>query len=449
MGIIIKRQIDSDLVQWKNSELRRPLLVRGARQVGKTFSIIQFAKTQFENHVVVNFEERPEFAKCFGSFDIKEIIEKISILTKEPITPGKTLLFFDEIQECPEAILSLRYFYENIPALHVIAAGSLVEFVFQSSRFRMPVGRISFLYMGPISFEEFLEAMGHHQLLRYLSNIAVESEIEPVYWTELEKLLRRYLLIGGMPEIVAGYIQDVPIIELTMLQTSILQTYQADFAKYASTAQHKYLKDIFLSAPQMVGKRYKYVQVNPNVQARDLKNALQLLTEAQCINKVVHSSGHCMPLGAQTNEKKFKILFLDAGLMQRSLGMDAEILLNNDLSSYSLGNITEQFVGQEIIASFENYEDRKIYFWARDAKSSQAEIDFLVTLGPKIYPVEVKSGKTGRLKSLRSFLNEHPKSPFGIRFSMQPLSYHDQILSIPLFMISQWKKLVRRIEEKT
>ena len=320
------------------------------------------------------------------------------------INPGDTLLFLDEIQECPQAILALRYFYEKVPELHIIAAGSLVEFAFKSSEFRMPVGRITFLFMGPLSFDEFLGALGFDKLRQYLGTVNIGSCIDPLYEKELVKLLRKYLIIGGMPGVVSDYLKGISPEEINMVQTSIIKTFQADFSKYSSTAKHKYLKDVFISAPRMVGERYKYSRVNPNVQSRDLKEALLLLEEAQCLNRVIHSSGNGVPLGAQTIEKKFKILFLDIGLMQRSLGLGAELLFSDNLMTANLGCVMEQYVGQEILASIDWYDERLIYFWARDAKSSNAEVDYLVTSGSMVYPVEVKSGKTGTLRSMRLFL---------------------------------------------
>jgi predicted AAA+ superfamily ATPase len=439
----ILRDIDQELIKWKKSRSRRPLLVRGARQVGKTYSITEFAKAEFENHVTVNFEERPEFSMCFESLDTKEIVEKISVLSESEISARKTLLFFDEIQECPKAILALRYFYEKVPELHVIAAGSLVEFAFKSSNFRMPVGRITFLFMGPLSFDEFLGALGVDKLRQYLGSVNIGSDIDPLYDRELVKFFRKYLIIGGMPGVVADYLKGISPEEINMVQTSIIKTYQADFSKYSSTAKHKYLKDVFISAPRMVGERYKYSRVNPGVQSRDLKEALQLLEEAQCLNRVIHSAGHGVPLGAQTNEKKFKILFLDVGLMQRSLGLSTELMFNDKLMTANLGAVVEQYVGQEILAANDCYEERNVYFWARDAKGSSAEVDYLVTSGSMVYPVEVKSGKTGTLKSMRLFLKEHPSCPFGIRFSMQGLSLHDRILSVPLYLVRHWERLVK------
>lgn len=442
---MLKRNIDLVLSDWKTSTTRQPLLVRGARQTGKTSSVIHFGKTSFNNIVIVNFEENPEFSKCFSSLDVFDILEKISILAGVEIIPGKTLLFLDEIQECPVAIVSLRYFYEKMPKLHVIGAGSLVEFALKSSDFRMPVGRISSIFMEPMTFFEFLDAVSHQKLRKYLETVDIQNGIDPVFHEKLSSLLRKYLIVGGMPGVVSAYAANASPEQVKILQLSILQTYQADFAKYASTSQHKYLKDVFLTAPRLTGSQCKYSHINPHVQSRYLKDALKLLTDARCLHQVFHSGGTGIPLESQVNPKKFKLLFLDAGLMQRSLGLDTKLMLDNDIMTINRGSVSEQFIGQQLMASTNYYEERKIYFWAREKKGSNAEVDFLVHLNSEVFPVEVKSGKTGTLKSMRIFLKEHPKSPFGLRFSMHELSMHDQVLSIPLYMAGQWKRLCRSL----
>lgn len=438
---MLRRKIESELSKWKQSHVRQPLLVRGARQVGKTFSILHLGETNFKNCVAINFEERPEFAACFETMDVREILEKISILTGSQIVPGETLLFFDEVQECPPAILSLRYFYERLPELHVIGAGSLLEFTFRETGFRMPVGRITSLFMEPLSFSEFLDGIGHQNLKQYLDRLDVKRGLEPLYQRELEKALRKYLIVGGMPGIVSSYIAGASPEEIKILQGSILQTYQADFAKYTSTAQHKYLKDVFMTAPRLVGSRCKYSHINPHVQSRDIKNAIHLLSEARCLCPIFHSTGRGIPLEADKNPKKFKLIFLDVGLMQRSLGLDTQLMFEKDIMAVNMGSVAEQYVGQQILASSDCYEEKRLYFWARESRSSQAEVDYLVTLRENVFPVEVKAGKTGTLRSLRLFLDEHPDSPFGIRLSGHELSWHDQVLSIPLYMAEQWERL--------
>ena len=438
----MKRAIDQILKQWKDSRFRQPLLVRGARQVGKTYSVTEFGRTAFENTVSVNFEEHPELSRCFSDFDPKGIIDRLSILTRMTISPGRTLLFLDEIQECPKAIISLRYFLEKMPELHVIGAGSLIEFALRAEDFRIPVGRVQSVYMYPMSFGEFLIAVGEERLLDYIYTVDLRIGMEQVFATRLEQLLRQYLLVGGMPGVVNAFENKVLMEELQRLQSGLIRTYTDDFAKYASTAKHKYLQEVYSSAPQMAGRRYRYSHVNPGIEAKFLKEALGLLCDARCLSKVCQASGAGVPL-ATTNERKFKIAFLDVGLMQNALGVRDSIILNNSIMQINAGSITEQYVAQELLACADPYSDKKLHFWAREARGSSAEVDFLIAIEGMPIPVEVKAGARGSLKSLRIFLKEYPKTLLGVRYSMHELSYFDQILSIPLYMISQTERLVR------
>ena len=438
----MERSIDSTLGQWKNSRIRQPLLVRGARQVGKTYSVTAFGGKAFENTVIVNFEEQPEFSRCFSDFNPKAIVDRISILANATIRPGRTLLFLDEIQDCPRAITALRYFYEKLPELHVIGAGSLIEFALHAEEFRMPVGRVQSLYMYPMSFEEFLIAAGEGRLLGVFQAADLKIGIERAILDRIEKLFRRYLLVGGMPGIVGAFEKGVLMDELKRLQSGLVRTYADDFGKYASSAKHKYLKEVYARAPQMVGQRYKYSHVNPNIEAKFLKDALSLLCDARLLYRLCHASGAGVPLMSTSNERKFKIAFIDVGLMQNALGVQNSIMLDDPVIQINAGSIAEQVVAQELLAYTDPYADTKLHFWARDARGSHAEIDYLIEINGRPIPVEVKAGARGSLKSLRLFLREFPSTPLGVRYSMHELSYYDQILSIPLYMVNQTQRLV-------
>ena len=439
----MKRTIDQILKQWGDSRVRQPLLVRGARQVGKTYSVTDFGRTVFENTVSVNFEEQPELSRCFSDLDPKGIIDRLSILTRMPISPGRTLLFLDEIQECPKAITALRYFFEKLPELHVIGAGSLIEFAMRAEDFRMPVGRVQSMYMYPMSFGEFLKAVGEERLSDHIHTVDLQTGMEQVFATRLEQLFRQYLLIGGMPRVVDAFKNKVLIGEIQRLQSGLIRTYADDFAKYASTAKHKYLKEVYSSAPQMAGRRYKYSHVNPGIEAKFLKEALGLLCDARCIFKICHASGAGVPLSSTINERKFKIAFLDVGLMQNALGVQGSIILDNSIMQINAGSVAEQYVAQELLACADPYSDKKLHFWARQARGSNAEVDFLIEIEGMPIPVEVKAGTRGSLKSMRLFLKEYPKTLLGVRYSMHELSYFDQILSIPLYMVNETQRLVQ------
>lgn len=440
----MKRDIERQLNDWKDQPNRLPLLIRGPRQVGKTYVIEQFAKEHFANVVLVNFELSPRTKQCFESFDPKEIINKLQLMNDCNIEPGKTLLFLDEIQECPQAIMSLRYFKEKMPELHVIGAGSLLEFALREEDFRMPVGRVQFIYLGPISFGEFLGASDHTQLREYLHTIKLTDKIDQVVHEQLLELLQKYLILGGMPAVLQEYLTSGNLRICQNIQSSILETYRSDFGKYAKKAQHKYLQRLFESSPRLVGQWFKYVNVDPEVKSRDLKQALELLVLAGLIHPVYATSASGLPLGFQIREQKFKIIFLDVGLAQNACGLQAEINFNKDILQINAGSIAEQFVGQELLAYADAYTRPNLYFWARNKKSSMAEVDFVINVGSKILPVEVKAGKTGTLKSLKLFLKEK-KASFGIRVSGNPLSYYDDVLSVPLYMVEQIPRLVESV----
>lgn len=429
------------LPAWKDSGDRKPLLIRGARQVGKTYTVRSFAKEGFQNLVEINFELRPDLKKIFQTLDPHEIIRNIHLILNQRIEPGKTLLFLDEIQECPQAIMSLRYFYEILPALHVVGAGSLLEFALSEKGFKMPVGRVQYLYMQPFSFTEFLLALGAGKLKKHIEEISIEKPPSEASHEALLKRLKEYLLLGGMPAVLKAYMREKTAYQQEQL--SLLQTYRDDFGKYASRARHVHLQKVFSTAPAMVGRRYKYSHVDPDTQSRELKEAFFLLSQAGVLYKIVAASAHGLSL--QTNEAKFKVLFLDVGLMQRGCSLDAEIATVEDILLVNSGALAEQFVGQELLASLSPYEDRRLFFWVRDRRNAEAEIDYLVTDRSRILPIEVKSGKSGTLKSLRIFMAEHG-TPVGVRVSQHPLSLHDRILSVPLYAASQIPRLVNEAD---
>lgn len=438
----MKRSIQSELIAWKTGKWRKPLLIRGARQVGKTYLVREFAKSQFNRLAEINFELRPEFKAVFSSLDPREICRNLELLLGSKIETGTTLLFFDEIQECPQAFTALRYFYENYPELHVIAAGSLLDVVMNAEAYRAPVGRLEYLHLAPLSFLEFLAATGEDLLCDYLARFALDKTVNEAVHQKLLRYFKQYAIVGGMPEVVKVYLDAPHSTVFQDTQLSLLQTYRDDFGKYAARARIPYLQKVFQSAPAQVGSIYKYVQVDQDAQSRDLKAALDLLVRAGLIAKVVATSGHGLPLGKDRNDKKFKIIFLDVGLMQRALGLDAKIAMSEDFLAVNRGALAEAAIGQELMGVCPPRESPDLYFWVRERQGSQAEVDFLTAVETAVVPIEVKAGKTGRLKSMQQFLKEKP-SPLGVRFSEQVLSFHDRILSIPLYAVSQLERLVK------
>lgn len=442
----MQRILEHTLNEWKNSLSRSPLLIRGARQVGKTFLIKKFGQEHFNSVINLNFDLEPTYKQCFTSLQPAEINNLITAMSRQPIIPGKTLLFLDEIQECPQAIMALRYYKELMPELHVIAAGSLLEFTLEDESFSMPVGRIHSLYLKPMNFKEFLQALGYIDLLDQMASCKLSTVFHPAITDLLEKLIHMYFITGGMPEVVQSYIVNQNFSQTKIIQLSLLNTFRNDFGKYAHIAKHKYLQRIFEKAPGLIAKHFKYSEIDSDMQSRDLKSAIETLQLAGLIYQVFASSATGLPLNAMINYKKYKLLFLDIGLVKASSNIDTELMLNKDIMLVNKGELAEQFVGQELLALAQPYSAGAMHYWERDTRGSNAEVDYVINIGDKIIPIEVKSGKSGTLKSLHYFLqNISIGKPLGIKISMQPLSYQGNILSIPLYMISELERLVKEI----
>jgi predicted AAA+ superfamily ATPase len=440
----MERIIDQELATWKDDPRRVPLLIRGGRQVGKTFAIEKFGKKYFEHCVTINFERERRFCSLFeDSLDPKIILRNLQALTQIPIIPGKTLLFFDEIQAAPRAVMSLRYFKEELPELHVIGAGSLLEFVLKGDDFSFPVGRIEFRYLFPLSFKEFLKARGEVALLHELSIASPEEPISSPIHHHALSCLRDYFQVGGMPQAVLALIQTESPLEWKKAQQMILDTYQSDFGKYGGAAQQKYLQVCFEKAPELIGSHFRYTKISTLYQSRDLKNALDLLEHAGLIRYVQATSASGFPLQASVNEKKFKLIFLDLGLLQEFLHTDPELLRREDLVQINAGSLAEQFVGQEMMAYGEPFRKRKLFFWNKEGEGSEAEVDYLLQHKTDIIPIEVKAGQGSRIRSMRRFMAEKA-SPFGIRISQDSLSFEKGILSLPLYMVGELDRLMNK-----
>ncbi len=335
----------------------------------------------------------------------------------------------------------MRYFKEKCPTLHVIGAGSLLEFALREKNISMPVGRVQYCYLRPLSFTEYLNATSNQKLAEFLNTTTLQSGIPTAIHETALKLVREYMIIGGMPMVVAGYIEGQPLRECQEYQTIILRTYSDDFAKYASTSRHKYLQQVYNQTPGLVGEQIKYVKISPDMESRYLKDAISDLNKAGVISSIYSTSAVGLPLLTHINEKKFKLLFLDIGILKRATRLDMELLFSEDLMLLNRGALAEQFVGQELLAYQDPHDQPHLYYWSREEKGSTAEVDYVINIDSKIIPIEVKSGKTGSLKSLHLFLKEK-ELPLGVRISAKELSKHQNILSIPLYMIYQLPRLI-------
>ncbi len=437
----MKRDIEQHLQSWKNKSARKPLLLRGARQVGKTFAVQQFGREQFKYLAAINFERDPVFKSLFTDLNPQRILIELESRLKIPILPGETLLFFDEIQECPQAIMSLRYFKEECPDLHVIGAGSLLEFALNDPNFKMPVGRVEFLYLKPMSFREFLEATGFHRLKERIASATLANPLTDAMHEQALDLVKDYMDIGGLPDVILEYTKNQNRLRCQEIQSSLLATYQNDFGKYSSGTNHKYLQLLFQRVPYFIAQWFKYVKISPDIHPRAIRDAIDRLSEAGLIYEVLASTASGLPLIALANTKKFKLLFLDIGLLRRASSVDISFAQESDLMLVNQGAFVEQLVGQELLAYGKSDEEQRLFAWVREVSGSSAEVDFITTHHNQIVPVEVKAGATGRLKSLKIFLEEKGLT-CGVRVSQVPLSWNSPILSVPLYMVGEVNRLV-------
>jgi len=448
------RKALSDLIDWKERPSRKPLVIRGARQVGKTWLVRKFAG-QFDNLVEINFDKNPEKAQLFAGRDIDRSLQLLEIDGDTDIIPGKTLLFLDEIQAAPEMLPLLRYFYEDRADLHVIAAGSLLEFLLADHDFSMPVGRVEYLHLGPMDMEEFLLALGQERITTLLNNYALDDSIPESIHLSLLNFLKLFWIIGGMPAAVAWYGNSGKLAEAIREHAAILQTYEDDFRKYRKRIYPERLRKVFRRIPALIGNKLKYVQLDPEERSRELAESLHLLEMALVIYRVRHSAGNGVPLGAEAKERDFKPLFLDNGLVSTSLGLSLPGLeMADDLLMVNNGALAEQFIGQHLLYDGPSYEKPQLFYWNREQKSASAEVDYLITHEDRVVPVEVKAGTTGTLKSLQVFVAEK-KSPVALRFNAMPPSCAWQetrvagkdkvpflLISLPLYLIGQTRRLV-------
>ena len=459
----MRRFLSDKLLAWKDRANRHPLILRGARQVGKTYIVRELAKAAFSNYIEINFEESSELSSLFKSKNPDMICELLASKYSVPVVDGKTLLFLDEIQDAePYVFESLRYFYEKRPNLHVIAAGSLLEFSLNRqdeqgrNRFPMPVGRIEYMYVPPLDFEEFIVAAGKTGLYEYLQDYSVGDELPEALHSELLLWLKRYMSIGGMPAVVNAYLSG-EILEAEREQQIILSTYFEDFPKYGRHASPAVLQKVFSAIPSLLGQKMVYSRIDNSLKSNDISTAFDCLRQARIVAKVQHTPANGIPVGYGSDEKKFKPLFLDVGLACRSLGLNlSDFDSDGDALLENRGELCEQFVGQHLLYFGNEFEEPKAYCWIREERNASAEVDYIIQAGNRIIPVEVKSGRTGSMKGLHYYLNEKQRD-FAVRFNADmPSLLKDAIvqdtigrecrfslLSLPMYMVCQLKRLLR------
>ena len=433
-----KRAIDDILMSWKTDPGRKPLLLRGARQVGKSSAIKEFSK-HFEFYVEINFEEQRNIHRLFaGDLSPKELCENLSVLYNTPIVAGKTLLFFDEIQSCIPAISSLRFFYEKMPDLHLISAGSLLEFALKEIP-SFGVGRVRSVFVYPFSFDEFLRAIGETGLLEMKLKANAENPLPDPIHLKLISYLKKFLISGGMPEVVASYIRNDDLMAVQQILDDLIISIRSDFAKYKKTIPALRIAEVFDSVSNQTGGKFVFAKAATQTNLKQIKEALDLLIMSGLIIPVTHSSCNGIPLGAEIDDKKRKMILLDTGIFQRILGLNLSgILLENDYDGINKGAIAEMFVGLELLKSSSAYTQEKLYYWHRETASSNAEVDYVIQNEENIIPIEVKSSQKGSMQSMYRFMEEKKRKK-GIRISLENFSQIGNILIIPLYAISNIK----------
>ncbi|MEY4906084.1 MAG: hypothetical protein RLZZ292_3899 [Bacteroidota bacterium] len=424
----MKRTLYSALINWKNAPNRKPLIVQGARQVGKTWLMKEFGKNEFEQVVYLNFESSERLKSIFSTdFDIKRIISIIEIEVNHKIQSDKTLIIFDEIQEADKGLTALKYFCEQAPEYYIMAAGSLLGVSLQKNN-SFPVGKVDFLRMYPMCFFEFLESIGQNLLKEHLE--AKNWQIVESFHEKLVAFLRLYYFIGGMPEVVENYIRYENLNTVRSLQDKILLGYENDFAKYAPidiVPKIRLVWQTLISQLAKDNRKFIYGQVKKGSRAKDFETAINWLTDAGLVLKVPHVEKPTMPLNAYANMDSFKLFLLDIGLLNAIAKIDQKILLekNNILIEFK-GTLTEQFVAQQLKINHD------IYYWT--APNATAEVDFLLQFQNDIIPIEVKAEENLRAKSLKVFVEKY-KSNTAIRTSMNGFREQEWLTNVPLYAI--------------
>jgi len=426
----MERHLITELTNWKKSPNRKPLLLKGARQVGKTWLIKEFGRVAFKNVAYINFENSERLKMLFLlDFDIPRIITEIEIETKCKINPADTLLIFDEIQESTKGLTALKYFYENAPEYYIVAAGSLLGVALQKQN-SFPVGKVDFLELYPMSFIEFLENIDEKLLAKQLidNNWSVISG----FHEKLISLLRIYYYVGGMPEVVADYVLNKDFLSLRKIQEKILVGYQNDFAKYAPNEivpKIRMVWNALISQLSKENKKFIYGQIKKGSRAKDFEMAINWLQDAGLVNKVNRVNNPKIPLKSYIDYDAFKLFGLDVGLLNASGGIGASVLLekNNILTEFK-GAMTEQFVWQQLRLQYD------LFYWSSEA---EAEVDFLLQKDNQVVPVEVKAEENLKAKSLKVFVDKYSNTE-AIRCSMSKYRSENWLTNIPLYAIGTY-----------
>ena len=431
----MKRFILEQLVRWKESKYRKPLILRGARQIGKTYILKEFGKEYYEGVAYFNFDHDKNLYNLFeNTKDPQRILEQLSFVYGKAILPEKTLIIFDEIQECPNALNSLKYFQEEANQYHIACAGSLLGIRLSHTSF--PVGKVDLFNMYPMSFSEFLIADNSENLVKYMESISKIENIPEIFFNKLEEKLKAYFIIGGMPEAVNAWVNEKNIELVNKVQENILRAYESDFSKHTQNSEANKISLIWNSVPSQLAKENKkflYQIIKEGARAREYENSLNWLNDANLIYKIYNVNKTDFPLKAYNDLSAFKIYMNDVGLLRRMSNLDSKIVVEgNKLFEEFKGALTENYVLNTlniILDTVPNYFTFDRY-----------EIDFLIQYKNEIIPIEVKANKSTNNHSLTKY-NQKFNNNISIRFSMNNLSKDGKVLNIPLFLIEYLKNL--------
>jgi len=445
-----------ELDKWLNSPNRKPMVMRGARQVGKTWIVRDLANRHKRKLIELNFERLPSLADLFSENDPAEILKNIEAELATTIKPDSSLLFLDEIQAAPQLFSKLRWFKEDMQTLPVIAAGSLLDFALNKYRFSMPVGRITYFHLDPMSFFEFLLAIGNEALFRKVSAFSLKTKLPDSLHEKCLGLYHDFCLVGGMPEVLREWVDSNKLKSCLKIQQDLLATYRDDFHKYGGKIEAGLLHRLLLSTAEQLGNKFVYSRVDSAKKLVQIRDALTRLDQAKVCTKILHTAGNGLPLGSESNEKFFKVLMLDIGLISVQLGLSSmrhaeakKIIFSNK------GGMAEQFVGQQLRAAQTPLETPQLFYWQRIG-GRLGEIDYLIQHGNRIVPVEVKSGSAGSMKSLHQFMAEK-RCDVAVRCNIfqpsvedisvkttlgQPVSY--RLVSLPVYMTERLHELIEQ-----
>lgn len=431
----MQRDFIQNLIEWKDNKRRKPLILTGVRQCGKTYLLKEFGSEYFDNFCYINFESAGKYSAIFEyDYDVKRILREIELAENVKIIAGKTLLIFDEIQECPKAITSLKYFCENLQELHLVCAGSLLGVAIKKENISFPVGKVNRMQLYPMSFKEYLQAVGERKYIELFNDWNINREIPELYTVPLERHLKNYYIVGGMPEAVKEFAESGDYAEVAKIQDEILSDYSDDFSKHAPISEIEKIRMIWDSIPKQLAKennKFVFSHVKEGKRAHELEAALQWLKNSGLVHLVELVQNAELPLSSNADSTYFKVYMADSGLLCRRLGLSYKNILeeNTALSTFK-GAITENYVLQELIV-----QNKVPYFWR---SGNTAELDFLFEEDGNVIPVEVKAATNTQAKSFKQFCKKY-QNKTGFKLSLKNIAENDcegtNVVSLPLYLL--------------